>query len=624
MTGWLAFALRIGDSDIVPVRLVTFESIALAAWLCSAVVTNPYRAVVRYSGRETVMQLLRTCVIMSTILAVAFLLLQIHGIPRTLAVLHPLIFFFAAAGARIQISSSLIAAVQGGGARQRNEKRVLIYGAGPAGQQLAQSMRQEPGLTAVGFVDENESFRGNLLDGKPIWHVDDLEQVIAMEDIHEIFVAVPNLKRSARRAIIERIRQTGSGVRVRTLPSISEIAFDQVSISDLREVQIEELLGRDEVAPDADLMSRNIHGKIVLVTGAGGSIGSELCRQILRLGPAALVLADQSEKALYDIDGELWEIHAREGLESEIFTELVNVADPDQCDRLFDKWKPETVYHAAAYKHVPLVELNPVAGLRNNVHGTLYSALAAEKAGTKKFVLVSTDKAVRPTNVMGASKRVCELIIQARAMLQDRTSYASVRFGNVLGSSGSVVPRFRQQIAAGGPVTITHREATRYFMTIPEASQLVIQAGALAHGGEVLLLDMGQPVRILDLARAMIELTGLSVLDDKNSDGDIEIEEIGLRPGEKLIEELLISAPSEGTEHPRIIKARESMMDWAELEPQLVRLKRSLDQADAAEAVGILLKLVPEFTPQTWTGEPAERGARILHLPPRKAAPSAA
>jgi FlaA1/EpsC-like NDP-sugar epimerase len=590
-----------------------YEALSLAALICAILLTRPYRAVLRFSGRDTLLQLLRTCVAMSVLIGSYLLLLTPHGIPRTLAVIHPLLFYLWAAGARLAIANSLIIAAQSGAAL-RAAKRVLIFGAGPAGQQLALSMRHEPSLDAVGFVDESDSFKGSLLDGKPIWHVDELEEILAVETIEEVFVALPTAKRSARRAVIERIRECGPAVKIRVLPSISEIAFDKVSISELREVQIEELLGRDEIPPDPALMSRNIEGRIVLVTGAGGSIGSELCRQIIKYRPQALILADQSERALYEIDVELSEVIARETLPTEIFAELVNTADQEQCRRLFGRWKPHTVFHAAAYKHVPIVELNPLNGIRNNIFGTLHAALAAEEVKTSKFVLISSDKAVRPTNIMGATKRACELIVQARAQAQTVTSFVSVRFGNVLGSSGSVVPRFRQQIAAGGPVTITHRDATRYFMTIPEASQLVIQAGALAQGGEVLLLDMGQPVRILDLAKAMIELTGLTVMDDANPDGDIAIEEIGLRKGEKLIEELLINAPSEATEHPRIIKAREAMIAWAALSQHLARLDRILSRADAASAVALLNELVPEFAPQTWAGHPEPEEAEILPL----------
>jgi FlaA1/EpsC-like NDP-sugar epimerase len=341
-------------------------------------------------------------------------------------------------------------------------------------------------------------------------------------------------------------------------------------------------------------MSRSICGRRVLVTGAGGSIGSELCRQIIRQGPAILILAEQSEFALYSISMHLRQIQQGETSPT-VVSELVNVADWDQCERLFARWSPDTVFHAAAYKHVPLIEENPVAGIRNNILGTLYSATAAEQAGASKFILVSTDKAVRPTNVMGASKRVCELIVQARACAQSQTRYVSVRFGNVLGSSGSVVPLFRDQIAAGGPVTVTAVDATRYFMTIPEASQLVIQAGALAGDGEVLLLDMGSPVRIGDLARMMVELSGLSIADEQDPTGDIAIEEIGLRPGEKLIEELLIGDDAKPTEHPRIVKARERMLEWAILQPHLEQLAVHLRNGDQIACVSVLGRLVPEY-----------------------------
>jgi FlaA1/EpsC-like NDP-sugar epimerase len=464
-----------------------------------------------------------------------------------------------------------------------------------SGQQLAASIRQEPSLYVVGFVDSNETLRGSMLEGKRIWHTSDLEQVLVEESIEEVLLALPSARRSQRRAIVEQIQQHRPGVRVRVLPSFSQLASGRVSINDLREVQVEELLGRDEVAPDPELMQRNIGGLRVLVTGAGGSIGSELSRQILRQQPSAIILAEQSEHALYTIDIELRETVGREGLSTEIVPELVNVADERQCERMLRRYAVDTVFHAAAYKHVPLVESNPVAGIRNNVLSTFNTALASERCGVAKFILVSTDKAVRPTNVMGASKRACELIVQARAAAQQETSYCSVRFGNVLGSSGSVIPRFREQIAKGGPVTITNREATRYFMTIPEAAQLVIQAGALARDGEVLLLDMGEPVRIVDLARLMIELSGLTIADEQSPEGEIAIEEIGLRPGEKLVEELLICGDCEGTDHPRIVKARETMLPWAALEPQLRTLISLLDEGDTALAIEALQALVPEF-----------------------------
>jgi len=371
-------------------------------------------------------------------------------------------------------------------------------------------------------------------------------------------------------------------------------------------VRIEELLGRDEVAPDPELMSRIITGRCVMVTGAGGSIGSELCRQIIRQQPRTLVLIDHSEHALYLIEAELRELAEREGVSTGLVAELVDVAQNGQCLHAFDTWRPETVFHAAAYKHVPLVESNPLPGIRNNVFGTLNACLAAEQAGSSTFILVSSDKAVRPSSVMGASKRVCELIVQARAKSQQSMTYSAVRFGNVLGSSGSVVPLFRRQIEQGGPVTVTHSDITRYFMTIPEASQLVIQAGAMAAGGEVFLLDMGEPVKVYDLAVSMIELSGLSVRNASTPDGDIEIVEIGLRPGEKLFEELLIDENALPTSHPRIVKATDSVIDWRHLQQRLAELSCATEAHDERKALGLLSVLIPGYRAACERPEPLD------------------
>jgi FlaA1/EpsC-like NDP-sugar epimerase len=586
---------------------------AVASWVMVSAFTRTYRTVTRFSGRNTIFGLMRSCVLMSMMLAVLILAARVNGMPRTLAVIHPLVFFLGLIGERLVIAQLVVDALRDS-RRLAPLKRVLIFGAGASGQKLAASMDREPGFTVVGFIDRNSALRDNIMDGKPIWHTEDLELVLGVERVDEVFVALPSAKRSVRRGIVDRIRHCNGRVRVRILPTLSELASGRVSVSDLREVQIEELLGRDEIPPDAELMRRNIYRKRVLVTGAGGSIGSELCRQILRQGPSTLILAESSEHALYEIDLELRELLASEETACAICAELVNIADEEQCRRLLMKHRPDTLFHAAAYKHVPLVEINPLAGIRNNVIGTLNACLASEQSGVSEFILVSSDKAVRPTNVMGASKRICELIVQARAATQQSTNYSSVRFGNVLGSSGSVVPRFRAQISVGGPVTITHREATRYFMTIPEAAQLVIQAGALAGQGEVLLLDMGDPVRIQDLARLMIELSGLSVLDDNNPDGEIAIEEIGLRPGEKLIEELLIDAASEGTAHPRIIKANERLIEWPILEAEVRRLQEHLAKADEAALIETVARLVPEYQ-QAHSFEPGEPDhARALQL----------
>lgn len=597
VAAWAAYWLRMGEWEFLSPPILTFIGIATSTWIAVAIATQTYRSVVRFSGRETIFGLMKSCAIMSMILAAILFTARFEGIPRTLSVIHPLVFFLVLSAQRLLLAQLIISAIHGATGRTPC-KRVLIYGAGRAGQQLALSVRQEPSMKVIGFIDEEEALRNRKLDGKTIWHTNDLEILLATEEVEEVFLAIPSANRSTRRAIVERIRKADSRVRVRVLPTISQITSGRVTISDLREVQIEELLGRDEVPPHPQLISKNILGRRVLVTGAGGSIGSELCRQILHQRPSTLILAEQSELALYSIDSELRDLQRLRALDGMLQSELINVAGEAECARLFDRVQPDTVFHAAAYKHVPLIEMNPLAGIRNNVFGTLNACLAAEQAGTRNFILVSTDKAVRPTNIMGATKRICELIVQARAAAQTGTRYTSVRFGNVLGSSGSVIPRFREQIAAGGPLTLTHHEVTRYFMTIPEAAQLVIQAGALAEEGEILLLDMGKPVRILDLARAMIELSGLTVADETNPDGDIAIEEIGLRPGEKMVEELLIDAASEGTVHPRIIKARETMMPWTELEPKLRELQLSLAAGDRRHVLAIVKELVGGYQPQ--------------------------
>ena len=511
-----------------------------------------------------------------------------------MGLLHPIIFLALLSVSRMTIRFALVDILHraNGG---RELRRVLIYGAGRAGQQLSLSLRHEPHVQVLGYIDDDVRLNGQRLDGIPIYSSDRLAWSIRTLMIDEVLIGLPRISRARRKEIIDSLQDFQ--VQVRVLPSLSRIIDGEFSINDLRAVQVEDLLGRDPVAPNTLLMGRNIASKTVLVSGAGGSIGSELCRQILSFRPRRLILVDQSEFALYAIDDELTAAAAIDGSETEIITELGNVADRHSVSRIYSRWKPDTVFHAAAYKHVPLVEANPVSGLRNNIFGTLYSCLAAEDVGVATFILISTDKAVRPTNIMGASKRVCELILQARSARQRSTVFTMVRFGNVLGSSGSVVPRFMAQIRAGGPVTLTHRDITRYFMTIPEAAQLVIQAGAMAKGGEVFVLDMGQPVRIRDLAAAMIRLSGLSVCDDAHPDGDIEIREIGIRPGEKLYEELLIGENPQPTMHERIIRASETMLDWDDLERALDVLSGHLARGGAREALDILRELVPEYAP---------------------------
>jgi FlaA1/EpsC-like NDP-sugar epimerase len=458
------------------------------------------------------------------------------------------------------------------------------------------SVQHAPEILLVGFIDDDARLDGQRLGGVGVHHSGKLEHLIDGEQIDTVLLALPHAGRKRWREIIEHLRPLP--VKVKTLPQIQHIVDGRVSFDDLREIQIEDLLGRDSVPPNEILLGRTIAGKVVMVTGAGGSIGSELCRQILTLHPRRLVLVEMTEHALYQIESELCARCEREGLSIPIDAELLTVVDSEATRRVFGRWRPDTVFHAAAYKHVPLVEKNVISGLRNNIVGTCNAAAAAEESGVERFILVSTDKAVRPTNVMGASKRVCEQILQARALSGNRTRFAMVRFGNVLGSSGSVVPRFKQQIRDGGPVTLTHRDVTRYFMTIPEAAQLVIQAGALAEGGEVYLLDMGESIRICDLARTMIELSGLTVRDEQNPDGDIEIAEVGLRPGEKLYEELLIDAQAKATAHTQIRRARERALDRATIDPLLAALIAAMDSGDREEALEILRQFVPEYAAQ--------------------------
>jgi FlaA1/EpsC-like NDP-sugar epimerase len=550
----LAYSLRVGEWRILSQPIATLIFLASAMWLPIAFFQGVYRSLLRFSGAEAIKDLATSSVILSVLLAVFVVGFRIDDrIPRTLIVLVPLILFIFTAVSRLVLSALLRESLYS--QSRKGNRHVLIYGAGVAGRELSMSINHDPEFQVVGFIDDNAVLRSRRIDGHPIWHRSDLETVLADNRVDEILLAIPGASRARRREIVDEIRRVAPSVGVRSLPNLSEIASGRVSTSDLREVQIEELLGRDQVTPDPQLMGANVSGRRVMVTGAGGSIGSELCRQVILQGPSQIILAERSELALYMIEGELRELVAARKLAVDILPRMVDVADARDVERVFRECRPETVFHAAAYKHVPLCEEDPIAGIRNNIVGTYNCCIAGERFGVRSFTLVSTDKAVRPSSVMGASKRVCEMVIQSRAAAQKWTTYSAVRFGNVLGSSGSVVPLFSRQIAAGGPVTITHRDATRYFMTVSEAAQLVVQAGSMAKGGEIFLLDMGEPVQIHELARMMIQLSGLAVVGEGGRVGDIDIVEIGLRPGEKVHEELLIDKCALPTSHERIVKA---------------------------------------------------------------------
>lgn len=456
----------------------------------------------------------------------------------------------------------------------RRKTRVMIYGAGSAGRQLAQALLNGEQFHPVMFVDDDITLQRSTILGIPVIAPDKVAATVKAQHIERILLALPSSTRAARKQILESLEPLN--VRVQTVPGMADMVNGDLSIDTLQDVHIEDLLGRDAVAPDATLMAKHIQGKVVLVTGAGGSIGGELCRQIIQQQPAALVLYELSEYGLYSIEGELLAMAKRLGLNVPIYPIIGTVQRRNRIETVMRAFKVQTVYHAAAYKHVPLVEFNMVEGVRNNVFGTWHTAEAAISAGVEQFVLISTDKAVRPTNVMGTTKRLSELVLQALASRSEVTTrFAMVRFGNVLGSSGSVVPLFKRQIEAGGPVTVTHPDITRYFMTIPEAAQLVIQAGTMGSSGDVFVLDMGEPVRIIDLAKKMIHLSGLEVKDDENPHGDIAIVFSGLRPGEKLYEELLIGDNVVDCSHPRIMRAIEEYWEW----PRMAALLDDLDDA---------------------------------------------
>ncbi len=552
-----------------------------------------YRAIFRYAGWGALMSVANACAIYTVIYAAIFLTFGITGIPRTIAIIQPILLFITVGGSRA-IIRYLLGEGQNRFIALGQRRRVMIYGAGSSGRQLAGGLANSHEMQVVGFIDDDKSLSGSSLNGRTIYASDNIHAVLEALEVSDILLAIPSASREMRNSILGRLR--GTAVNVRTLPGLMDLAQGKVTVNDLRELDIDDLLGRDPVLPNKALLKKCIDGKIVMVTGAGGSIGSELCRQILKLEPSILLLVEINEYSLYSIHQEL--LQKRDALgtvELQIIPLLASVQDEARIESIVSAWKPETIFHAAAYKHVPLVEHNPAEGIRNNVFGTLTTAKVAARNAVADFVLISTDKAVRPTNIMGASKRLAEMVLQALASETHQTRFSMVRFGNVLGSSGSVVPLFRKQINNGGPVTITHEEITRYFMTIPEASQLVIQAAAMAQGGEVFVLDMGEPVRIVDLAQRMIELSGLTLRNKENPQGDIGIEIVGLRPGEKLYEELLIGDNPELTQHPSIMKANEKFLPHDELMDQLAELENILKANATAHILDKLSSLVVDY-----------------------------
>ena len=590
---WAARALRYWQTDVVSQPLGKVEiTIVTVTVLASAVIflrLGLYRAVIRFMGQQALWAIVRGVTYSTMVLGACIFFLQPAplSVPRSLPFIYWGMCLILVGGTRLVIRAyyqdKLYAACQ----------KVIIYGAGEVGRQLLIALNHGNQFRAVYFVDDDKRMQGSVINGVPVEDPARLAELIEEHDVAQLLLALPSISQERRRDIINEL--VDLPVYVRTVPKFVEILQGTASVAEIQDVELDDLLGREPVPPHPELIDRCITGKVVMVTGAGGSIGSELCRQILMGRPRELVLLDSSEYALYNIERELRSLQEASEVECDILALLGTVQDRRRLARIYRSCGVETVYHAAAYKHVPLVEYNVAEGVANNVFGTWYAADAAVEAGVETFVLVSTDKAVRPTNIMGASKRFAEMTCQTLAAAQDGTRFCMVRFGNVLGSSGSVVPLFREQIHGGGPITVTHPEVTRYFMTIPESAQLVLQASAMGIGGDVFVLDMGEPVKISDLARRMIRLSGYTVQDEDNPGGDIEITFSGLRPGEKLFEELLLGDNVSGTGHPMIMRAEEECPSLTDLKHWLNELDRYCDLMDCAAIKSVLMEAVSGF-----------------------------
>lgn len=617
---WLAFLVRLGDTQHI-------EPFKGHAWLfiLAPIIAIPlfirggmYRAVMRYFGNDALLSIARAVSFSALLLAVAVYWYQDAPkiIPRSMVLNYWLLSLLFIGGLRLLMRQYFMgdwySSSQPFKFNHKDEglPRVAIYGAGSAGNQLVAALRLGRGMRAVAFVDDDPSIANRVISGLRVYNAKHIRQMIDDSGAVEILLAIPSASRARRREILELLEPYP--LHVRSVPGFMDLASGRVTVDDVQEVDIADLLGRDAVPPQQALFERCIRDQVVMVTGAGGSIGSELCRQIVATGPATLLLFEHSEFNLYNIHSELEQRIRRESLAVRLVPILGSIRNPQRLLDVMRSWAVNTVYHAAAYKHVPMVEHNIAEGVLNNVLGSTYTAQAAVRAGVEHFVLISTDKAVRPTNVMGSTKRLAEMVLQALSREAapvlfgddeglhqvNKTRFTMVRFGNVLGSSGSVIPLFREQIRRGGPVTVTHPNITRYFMTIPEAAQLVIQAGAMGQGGDVFVLDMGQPVKIAELAEKMIHLSGLSVRSEKAPYGDIAIEFSGLRPGEKLYEELLIGDDVIATEHPMIMRANEDHLPWEHFKAVLGELLQAVEQDDYDRVRQLLRQTVSGYAPE--------------------------
>lgn len=617
---WLAFFVRLGEAGFV-------EPLSGHAWLfwLAPLFSIPifirlgmYRAVMRYFGNDALMAIVKAVTLSALLMALAVYWRTDAPkiIPRSMVFNYWWLSLFLIGGLRLMMrqyfmgdwfSADSLTKFKG---RDASLPKVAVYGAGAAGNQLAAALRLGRGMRPVAFIDDDPNLYNRSIAGLRVYSPKHIQQMIDETGADEILMAIPSASRARRREVLEKLEPFP--LHVRSVPGFMDLASGKVKVEDIQEVDIADLLGRDAVPPQQALFERCIRGKVVMVTGAGGSIGSELCRQILLNKPKVLLLFEHSEFNLYSIHIELERAIERASLPIKLVPILGSIRNPERLLDVMRTWQVETIYHAAAYKHVPMVEHNVAEGVLNNVLGTMNTAQAAVQAGVTNFVLISTDKAVRPTNVMGSTKRVAEMILQALSRETapvlfnedgavhhvNKTRFTMVRFGNVLGSSGSVIPRFYQQIRSGGPVTVTHPKITRYFMTIPEAAQLVIQAGSMGQGGDVFVLDMGQPVRIAELAEKLIHLSGLSVRSEKSPHGDISVEFTGLRPGEKLYEELLIGDNVSPTEHPMIMRADEEYFTWDVLRGVLAKLLKAVEQDDYPQVRVSLREVVSGYVPE--------------------------
>ncbi|MGY2233742.1 polysaccharide biosynthesis protein [Pseudomonas gingeri] len=616
---WMSFVVRLGLDDAI-------NPFTQHRWLflSAPVVAIPlfvkfglYRAVMRYFGNDALIAIVKAVSLSALILGVVVYLYSNHQtvVPRSIMFNYWWLSLIMIGGLRLVMRQYFLGDWFGASQhmpfanRDSGLTKVAVYGAGSAGNQLVAALRMGRAMQPVAFIDDDSSIADRSISGLQVYKPKHIQQMIDTTGAQEILLAIPSSSRGRRREILGFLE--GYPLHVRSVPGFMDLASGRVKVDDIQEVDIADLLGRDAVPAQAELLEHCIKGRAVLVTGAGGSIGSELCRQILALRPTTLLLFEHSEFNLYSILSELERRVARESLSVRLLPILGSVRNPDKLLSVMKTWRVETVYHAAAYKHVPMVEHNIAEGVLNNVIGTLNTAQAALQAGVANFVLISTDKAVRPTNVMGSTKRLAEMTLQAlsrelapvlfgdssNVSRVNKTRFTMVRFGNVLGSSGSVIPLFHKQIKAGGPLTVTHPKITRYFMTIPEAAQLVIQAGSMGQGGDVFVLDMGEPVRIVELAEKMIHLSGLSIRSDKNPHGDIAIEFSGLRPGEKLYEELLIGDNVAATQHPMIMTANEDLLPWEALKLRLSELLAAVESDDYARVRQLLRDTVSGYAP---------------------------